>query len=185
MTYMDRSLEANLVANDEIGQFPRRQPILLVVEDGEATSTALLAVAEFLDLAVERVASEANLADILREFHPLAVIAEMDCRGQDGCHAMMTVAEYDRTLPIMLLTGAEAALAGAVDAVEETWQLENVAKSAFLPGVGGTVDFLINAGRKGHYSRMMPAGSATKRTAFRTDDGDVPPPDSRHDAPAF
>jgi hypothetical protein len=96
-----------------------------------------------------------NLASMLQKLRPMAVVAEMDAAGQDGCHVLMTVAAYDRDLPVLLIAGDDATLLGAIDAVEEIWQLSSVVKSARLPGVGAMVDFLFRAGRKGGCMRLM------------------------------
>ena len=61
----------------------------------------------------------------------------------------MTIAAHDRSLPVLLITGPDPALLGAVDAVEELWELSSVEKWQELPGVGAMVDFLFRAGRKG------------------------------------
>jgi hypothetical protein len=68
---------------------------------------------------------------------------------------MMTVADYDRDMPVLLLTGDDPALLGAVDAVEEIWQLTAVDKWPQLLGVGAVVDFLFRAGRRGDCMRLM------------------------------
>ena len=86
----------------------------------------------------------------------MGVVAHLDCQGQDGCHVMMTVAQHDRSLPVLLLTGDDPALAGAADAVEELWKLEAVVKFPRLPGIGAIVDFIFRAGRKGRCLRLVP-----------------------------
>ena len=86
---------------------------------------------------------------------PMAIVAEMEATGQDGCHVLMTVATHDRDLPVMLIFGDDPALLGAIDAVEEIWQLSSVDKWPRLPGVGAVVDFLFRAGRKGGCMRLM------------------------------
>lgn len=134
---------------------PQRQPLLAVVEDGDAISAMLRPICEFLDIGVEQIPSDGDLSRILRDFCPMAVVAELDCRGQDGCHVMITVADYDRTLPILLLTGPEAALAGAADAVEEVWCLESVLKVPGFPSMAEIVNFIFTAGRKGRCMRMV------------------------------
>jgi ActR/RegA family two-component response regulator len=156
MTYMQRLIEigpADCARNIE----PiRRHPLLLIVEDGSGIAAALQPICDFLDVAVERIPSENDLAGALRDYHPMAVVAHLDCQGQDGCHVMMTVAQHDRSLPILLLTGDDPALVGAADAVEELWKLEAVVKAPRLPNVGAIVDFIFRAGRKGRCTRLVP-----------------------------
>ena len=58
-----------------------------------------------------------------------------------------------RDLPVLLITGDDPALIGAIDAVEEIWQLTSVDKWQRLLGIGALVDFLLRAGRKGDCMR--------------------------------
>jgi hypothetical protein len=86
----------------------------------------------------------------------MAVLAAIEAAGQDGCHVMKTVADHDRSLPILLLTGGDPVLAGAADAVEELWGLSCVLKRPILPGLGELVEFLCLAGQMGRCLGLMP-----------------------------
>jgi ActR/RegA family two-component response regulator len=156
MTYMQRLIEIGSVDSTNKVERIQRHPLVLVIEDGDGIAAALQPICDFLDIAIERLPSEYDLAAALRDHRPMAVMAHLDCLGQDGCHVMMTVAQYDRSLPILLLTGDEPALAGAADAVEELWKLEAVAKFPRMPSIGVIVDFVFRAGRKGQCIRLMP-----------------------------
>jgi hypothetical protein len=134
-----------------------RLAVVAVVEDGVWISRELAEICEFLDISVERVPSHGDLDAVLVGRTPMAVVCELDGAGQDGCHVMKTVASHDPSLPIMLLTGDDPALAGAADAVEEIWQLTEVTKLRSFPSMAGLVDFLFLAGRKGRCMRLMPA----------------------------
>ena len=103
----------------------------------------------------------------MRQRRPMAVVAEMDAAGQDGCHVLMTVAAHDRDLPVLLVIGDDPVLLGAIDAVEEIWQLSSVVKWPQLPGVGAVVDFLFRAGRKGGCMRLMSVVTARMLTRGR------------------
>ena len=156
MTYMQRLIDLGSADNARHIEATQRHPLLLIVEDGEWTAAALQPICDFLDIAVERVPSEHDLAGALRDYRPMGVVAHLDCQGQDGCHVMMTVAQHDRSLPVLLLTGDDPALAGAADAVEELWKLEAVVKCPRLPSMGAIVDFIFRAGRKGRCLRLVP-----------------------------
>jgi ActR/RegA family two-component response regulator len=156
MTYVQRFIElgsADCARNIEA--IPRH-PLLLIVEDGDGIAAVIQPICDFLDIAIERLPSEHDLAGALRDYRPMGVVAHLDCQGQDGCHVMMTVAQHDRSLPVLLLTGDDSALAGAADAVEELWKLESVVKFPKLPGMGAIVDFIFRAGRKGQCLRLLP-----------------------------
>jgi hypothetical protein len=158
MTYMDKtfSVQLNHQNNADETQHETKKPLVVVIEDGAHLSDAFRSVCDCLEVAVERMPSRDNLGDMLRDLHPMAVVAEMDAAGQDGCSVLMTVAAHNRDLPVLLLVGEDPALLGAVDAVEEIWELSAVVKWPELLGVGAMVDFLFRAGRKGNCMRLVP-----------------------------
>jgi response regulator RpfG family c-di-GMP phosphodiesterase len=157
MTYTNKTLSSRVTAHDNgaaTGQ-EIREPLVLVVEDGIRLSEAFGVICKCLSVAVERMPSRDDLGSVLRNRRPMAVIAEMDAAGQDGCHVLMTIATHDRGLPVLLITGPDPAVLGAVDAVEEVWELSSVEKWQELLGAGAMVDFLFRAGRKGRCMRLM------------------------------
>ncbi len=131
-------------------------PLVLVVGDSSDLFNDVATICDFLDLGIERVTGDEDLGELLTERRPMAVITELDGVRQDGCFVLMTVASYDRGLPVMVLTGQDAAMAGAVDAVEDLWGLRSVVKVDAVPLVGQMVDFLFHAGRRAGVSRLMP-----------------------------
>jgi len=157
MTYMDTSSNPPAIRHDGDGASEReaREPLIIVVEDGAELSGSFHMICECLGISVERMSSSGDLGSVLRHRRPMAVVAEMDALGQDGCHVLKTIAAYDRSLPALLITGPNASLLGAVDAVEEVWNLTSVEKWQELLGVGALVDFLFRAGRKGCCIRLM------------------------------
>jgi hypothetical protein len=157
MTYMDKALSAHIAPLDNGANtgLDGRQPMVVVIEDGISLSEPFRMICECLGIAVERMPSRDDLGPLLRNCRPMAVVAEIDASGQDGCHVLMTVAAHDRSLPVLLITGSDPALLGAVDAVEELWKLSSVEKWQELSGVGAVVDFLFRAGRKGSCIRLM------------------------------
>jgi CheY-like chemotaxis protein len=134
----------------------QRELLVLVVEDTPVLSRTIGFLCDYLGIRVETVPGQANLENLLRSKRPMAVMSTIDTPAQDGCHVLKTVAEHDRTLPILLVTGRDPALLGAVEAVEEIWQLEQVLKVAGAPGVGDVIEFLFKAGRRSG-SSLMPA----------------------------
>ena len=157
MTYMDGAIATHEPAQDNpaTARNDSRMPLVVVVEDDPRLSEAFGRICECLNVAVVRIPSRDDLSVVLRERRPMAVIAEMDAEGQDGCHVLMTVAASDRSLPVLLITGGDPTFLGAVDAVEEVWGLSAVTKWPNLLGVGELVDFLFRAGRKGQCMRLM------------------------------
>jgi hypothetical protein len=157
MTYMDRPFSARRRAQQyPTGAVPEaREMLVVVVEDDVRLSDAFRNVCDCLNVAVERIPSWDDLGATLRKRRPMAVVAEFDAAGQDGCNVLMTIATYDRDLPVLLMTGEDPAVLGAIDAVEELYELSSLDKWPELLGVGAVVDFLFRAGRKGSCMRLM------------------------------
>ena len=127
---------------------------VLVVRDSNKINDYLNAVCEFLDIGVEHATTADDLGPILLGLRPMAVIADVEGEVADGFHIMKTAADYDRSLPVLLLTTNEPALLGAIDAVQEVWGLRRVA-TATGGGIGELVDFICHASRDAGRSRLM------------------------------
>ncbi len=132
-----------------------RQAVVIIACDEAETVDQLSAVCAFFDLTVEVVPSRGDLLQALHEHLPMAVITDIDGEHQDGFHAMKTVANYDRDLPIMLLTGGDPTLMGAADAVQEIWRLTMVNRSGSGPLAAQLADFLFTAGRRAGCMRLV------------------------------
>jgi DNA-binding NtrC family response regulator len=150
---LTRSIDRNPIA---ISTAEEREPIVVVVEDGTYFSDAIYEICHFLSIKVEHLSSEQDLIPTLADLRPMAVMAALDAIGQDGCHVMKTVAHYDPTLPILLLTEGNPALTGAADAVEEIWGLSHVTKHSDIPSPAELVEFLFHAGQESHCLGLMP-----------------------------
>jgi DNA-binding NtrC family response regulator len=129
--------------------------VVVVVSDDHALGSSLELVCDFLDIGVEHVSSLDDLAPVLKSQRPMAVVTDIDGAGQDGFNVMMTVAGYDPNLPIMILTGGDPRLDGAVEAVQGHWGLGAVTAFGTAPKVADLVDFFCRAGRRAGVGRMM------------------------------
>jgi len=134
----------------------RRRALVLALEDGRAMTDAMRQICDFLEIAVERIDSNEDLLPFLQRCQPMAVVATMDAEGQDGCNVLMTVARHDPSLPVLLMIGADPAVAGAADAVTELWGLTEVRQTADWPTPGAIVEFLCRAGLRGNCLAFMP-----------------------------
>jgi CheY-like chemotaxis protein len=150
---IDRPWE--MTAPDERSGSP--QHAVLVVRDSDKNSEYLESVCEFLDIGVQHASTGDDLRMMLTRLRPMAVIADLDGEGQDGFHVMKMAADYDRSVPILLLTGYDPALLGAIDAVQEVWGLTRVATAAATAGIGALVDFICHAARDAGRPRMLRA----------------------------
>ncbi len=129
--------------------------VVLVVEDRPRLSRTVGYICDFLSLPMECVGTDSDVAAALAEWEPMAVVCELEGGAQDGCHVMKIVAAHDAGLPILLITGADEALIGAAEAVEEIWRLSSVLKLQDAPGLGDVVDFLFRTGRFGGPPGLM------------------------------
>lgn len=130
--------------------------MVVVVVNDPMLARSVDAVCDFLGFGVEHVGADQDITQVLDELRPMAVIAEAEGQDQDGYHVMMMVADHNRALPLMLLTGGDPALVGAADAVQELWGLESVSLHMEHPGIGDLVDFLFRASRRAGSGRLLP-----------------------------
>lgn len=135
---------------------PIREATVVVVEDDPLWSQGIEELCAFLEVRVASVSGEDDLASVLRDRRPMAVLANMDGAAQDGGHVMKLVAAHDPELPIMMLTGGDPSLAGAADAVEEVWALTSLVQRDAPPGPGEMVEFLFRAGQRGRCLGLLP-----------------------------
>jgi hypothetical protein len=134
----------------------RRMALVLALEDGREMSDAMREICDFLEISVERIDSNEELLPMLQRCQPMAMVAAMDAEGQDGCNVLMTVAQHDPNLPVLLITGADQAAAGAADAVTELWGLTEVTQTASWPAPGTLAEFLCRAGLRANCLALMP-----------------------------
>jgi len=130
--------------------------VVAIVSDDPSTVERLGPVLEFLELRMEVVSTGTELARVLRDQNPIAVITAVEGVDQDGFHAMKLVALHSRDLPIMLLTDGDAVLMGAADAVQDLWGLTSVTRTSGFPVAGQLVGFLFSAGRRAGCMRLVP-----------------------------
>ncbi len=158
MSHLPAQLLADRFAPIEIASMATThcKPVLAVVSDSPEVASVLDNICDFLGFGIELLSTDTDLGPLLTRCRPMAVVAELDGAGQDGCHVMMQVADHDPALPVLILTGEEPGMAGAVDAIEELWHLTCVTQSRHLPAIGDLVEFLFQAGRRGNCVRMMP-----------------------------
>jgi CheY-like chemotaxis protein len=140
---------------DDRGGSP--QHAVLIVRDHNRNGDYLESVCEFLDIDVQHAGTGDDLRMMLTTLRPMAVIADIDGEVQDGFHVMKMAADYDRAVPILLLTGYDPAVLGAIDAVQEVWGLTRVATAAATAGIGALVDFICHAARDAGRPRILRA----------------------------
>src|SRR5579862_6462725 len=115
---------------------------ILVMRDGNKDNDMLAAVCDFLDIHVEYAPAQGDLEPLLANVRPMAVIADLEGEAQDGFHVMKLVSDYNKRLPILLLTNNEPAILGAIDAMKEICCLGRVSTATEDGSIGDIVDFL-------------------------------------------
>ena len=137
-----------------------KTPLLVIAEDDLTLYEAVAPLCATLGIEVRSVRGELALVRQLASWSTIGVLASIEGKAQDGYNVMMRVAEYDRTLPVMLLTGGEPALIGAAEAVQGLWELSALTMQVDLPGPGELAEFLCDAFRLGlerKHARRSPA----------------------------
>ncbi len=120
----------------------REAPLVVVCEDHHGPGPSIAGLCERLGMRVETLTGSPRLFEILHYMQPAAVISAIVLREQDGFDVMKMVAGYHRDLPLLMLTGDDPILQGAVDAIEEAWQLTNVWRLEGVASVGTIQGFL-------------------------------------------
>jgi len=156
MTYTSSKFAALMQPEGTSTSEASREPEVIIIDDNGELFDAFCGVCDCLEIAVKQMSSSDDLNAMLHRSRPMAVIAELEADGQDGCNVLMTVAAHDKDLPVLLHTGEDPALQGAVDAVESLWQLTSVTRWQRQLSVGAAVDFLFRAGRKAGCMRLLP-----------------------------
>lgn len=135
---------------------PRRMPVILLLGNEPIAFDAMREMCDFLDIALERVEGDTDVLPFLERYEPMALVTAMDSRDQDGANVLMSVAQHDRGLPVLLVTDNDPVLAGAVDAVVELWGLTEVTQTDFWPAPGELAEFMCRAGVKGRCLALLP-----------------------------
>jgi CheY-like chemotaxis protein len=133
-----------------------KQGVVAIVSDDPATIASLTPVIEFLELRMEVVSAGTDLTQVLQDHCPMAVISDVEGTDHDGFHTMKLIARYSRDLPVMLLTGGDAVMMGAADAVQDLLGMTSVTRTSGFPVAGQLVGFLFNAGRQAGCMRLLP-----------------------------
>ncbi len=153
VTNAHRQLPATLSATT----VSSRTPLLFLVTDDDGLEAQVRELCAFLDIEMMHLDRSARLLPLLRVLTPMAVVAGVDTQSQDGFHVMKVVGCHDPSLPLLLMSGADQVIAGAADAVEQLWALTAVQRSSHAPHAGEIIEFLCDAGRRGHCLGLMPA----------------------------
>jgi hypothetical protein len=136
-------LTANVVASPAL-----INPVVIVVETQPSLSNFISEVCDFLRIRVERIDHAAGIGQWLRDLQPIAMLSEMQDANYLLYDLLMSVADYDPTLPLLVVMQNDPATHGALEAARELWQLSDVSLLGERPGIRALIDFLFRAGGK-------------------------------------
>ena len=131
-------------------------PVLMVVAREDAMTAWLAALCETLRIRMHLVADAASLPDSLARTRPVALLCgDLGEQGRPMARLLRLVAQYDPTLPVLIMTSDEPETLGTLDAATDLWHVENLQRVALPVPVSTVLDFLANAGRRRGTSTMM------------------------------
>ena len=125
-----------------------RAPLLLVIETSQVLSRAVGFLCQYLGVQVEAAGMRHDLRTLLATRGPIAVMAPADAATPDADLILEIVAEYDRDLPVLLVTGRDCACLGRIEAAEARLGLSAVQRMTAMPGIGDLTEFLLKAGKR-------------------------------------
>ncbi len=131
------------------------QTVLLVGHD-LWLSGLLAPLCEALDIRVVCAASHHDVPIRLHRDHPICIVSGLEAAGPTSCAILRSVAAYDPDMPVLLITGDDPAIDGAIDVAERLWGLTGLFRLSNVPGPGDMMNFLFLAGRKDGTGRLMP-----------------------------
>jgi len=79
--------------------------LVLVVDDRKEVAAILAEMCRAYGFNAEVAEHDVDMLTLLRRHQPAGVIVDMMMPHQDGFEAMKEIAQYDRFLPVMLVTG--------------------------------------------------------------------------------
>ena len=81
------------------------EPLVLVVDDRKDVAAVLAEMCRAYGFSAKVAENDVDMLTLLQRHHPAGVIVDMMMPHQDGFEAMKEIAQYDRFLPVMLVTG--------------------------------------------------------------------------------
>lgn len=131
-------------------------PLLAVVDASGGLAAWVETVCESMRLRLCIAPDATSLGVKLGDTQPIAVLcADLGGGGRPVGRLLKLVANYNRDMPVLLMTSDDPETLGSIDAAVELWPLTDVQRIAGPVPVAAVVAFLARAGRLSGALRMM------------------------------
>jgi hypothetical protein len=146
------------VAADALAMSERDMRSVIVLTESGLASAALRRMASALDIELVTVRSFHDLPFQLHHHRPIGVVLELSPVGQACRSALRSVAAYDPDMHVLMVSGDDPAVLGAIDVAEQLWGLSALHRLTGAPEPADLIGFLFEAGRRSGLGCLMPVG---------------------------
>lgn len=149
---LGRAMPADALAMSE-----RDTKAVIVMTDSGQASITLCKMASALGIEVITVRSFHELPFRLHHHRPIGVMLELNPLGHSFRSALRSISAYDPDMDVLMVSGDDPVVLGAIDVSENLWGLGALHRLALEPGPADIIAFLFQAGRRNGVGNLMPA----------------------------
>jgi hypothetical protein len=136
---------------------PSSAPIIVLFGPDGSFADRLSPLFLALGLQIVAVDSVPMLAATLHGSHPIAFACGLTGTGAAAaCHAIKTVARYDISLPMLMVTDDDPETLGGLDAIVSLYEVSDVTRLTAPPRMEDVLAFVARAGRRSGRLALMP-----------------------------
>ena len=146
------------VAADALAMSERDTRSVIVLTENGLASAALRSMASALDIDLVTVRSFHELPFQLHHHRPIGVVLELSPLGASCRSALRNVAAYDPNMHVLMVSGDDPTVLGAIDVAEQLWGLSALHRLSGTPAPADLIGFLFEAGRRNGVGCLMPVG---------------------------
>lgn len=150
---LGRAMSADALAMSE----QDTKAVIVLTESGQA-SAALCQIASALDIEVITIRSFHELPFRLHHHRPIGVALELNPLGHSCRSALRSIAAYDPDMHVLMVSGDDPVVLGAIDVSEKLWGLRALHRLLKEPKPTDVIGFLFQAGRQNGVGNLMPVG---------------------------
>lgn len=121
---------------------------VLLMDGCRRMTELVLEMCEVMGMRLVHVHDAASLRGNLWGRQPVGVLCDATRHGAGSAdHVLKLVADYDRTLPLLLVADANPSIQGEIDAVEDICRLTHVTRLTVTPSPFDIAAFMFETGR--------------------------------------